>query len=342
MIKTLKKQIIFFSNALSNSHFSIKFSSSKKKEKSKYSDNYELSQEEIDIILKRKTIESINTEYKSYNPTPKNNYNIPIDDQLQSLVHKQKALAAEKLINDENNSHTIIEKNENKDLSKKLSQSEYDISTETKYGLPIINVEQKFDVPDFQLQHEKLPETTPNIKMWDYLKINEETPYDVYELELKQKFNNELDLYGSETNEVDIRNGQLAILGEEVLPLAKLKNEKYLDFLRNTFVINISIPGTLENEHPHKFLNNLRPLEDFRDTPLIPISEKLIKLHQEKVEKYHRKGVFLEVKKESLLNLAMFMIALYLLSLMMRFVISKEEEAGIAYQRLKLKRIEEY
>lgn len=30
----------------------------------------------------------------------------------------------------------------------------------------------------------------------------------------------------------------------------------------------------MENEHPHKFLKNLRPIEEFRHTPLIPISEK--------------------------------------------------------------------
>jgi hypothetical protein len=34
------------------------------------------------------------------------------------------------------------------------------------------------------------------------------------------------------------------------------------------------MPGSMENEHPHKFLANLRPIEEFRNTPLIPISDR--------------------------------------------------------------------
>ena len=34
------------------------------------------------------------------------------------------------------------------------------------------------------------------------------------------------------------------------------------------------MPGTMEAEHPHKFLKDLRPIEDFRHTPLVPISDK--------------------------------------------------------------------
>lgn len=34
------------------------------------------------------------------------------------------------------------------------------------------------------------------------------------------------------------------------------------------------MPGVMENEHPHKFLKNLRPVEEFRHTPIIPISDR--------------------------------------------------------------------
>ena len=44
-------------------------------------------------------------------------------------------------------------------------------------------------------------------------------------------------------------------------------------------------------------------MEDFRNTPLIPISEKLIKDYKDRLEKYHRKGVFLEVRKQSIANI---------------------------------------
>ena len=58
-----------------------------------------------------------------------------------------------------------------------------------------------------------------------------------------------------------------------------------MESLRRCFTININMPGSMENEHPHKFLKSttintthnvidLRPVEEFRNTPLIPISDK--------------------------------------------------------------------
>jgi len=42
----------------------------------------------------------------------------------------------------------------------------------------------------------------------------------------------------------------------------------------------------------------LRPVEEFRHTPLIPIAEKTMKEWNEKVEAYHRKGMYLEITNE--------------------------------------------
>ena len=52
-----------------------------------------------------------------------------------------------------------------------------------------------------------------------------------------------------------------------------------MDRLRSLHEINLNMPGTIEAEHPHRFLKNLRPIEEFRNTPLIPIEEKWLKLH---------------------------------------------------------------
>ncbi len=46
----------------------------------------------------------------------------------------------------------------------------------------------------------------------------------------------------------------------------------------------------------------LRPVEEFRHTPLIPISEKRMAEHKEKLEAYHRGGLYFEVKKETIAN----------------------------------------
>jgi hypothetical protein len=45
-----------------------------------------------------------------------------------------------------------------------------------------------------------------------------------------------------------------------------------MEYIEKCFSLNLSMPGSIENEHPHRFLKNLRPIEDFRHTPLIPIS----------------------------------------------------------------------
>ena len=63
---------------------------------------------------------------------------------------------------------------------------------------------------------------------------------------------------------------------------------------------NPDITGAIELVHPNKFLPNLRPVEDFRHTPIIPISEKDILANKKKIEERNRKGYYVEIKKETL------------------------------------------
>jgi len=58
------------------------------------------------------------------------------------------------------------------------------------------------------------------------------------------------------------------------------------------------VPGSIESIHPNKFLANLRPVEDFRHTPVIPISEKDIEELKKKIDDANRKGWYLELKKD--------------------------------------------
>ena len=63
--------------------------------------------------------------------------------------------------------------------------------------------------------------------------------------------------------------------------------------------------------------------------------------HKARLERYHRSGVYFEVKKESIANVGIFLLAMYMMYLLLKFVSHKEEEASIAYQRLKIQRIRE-
>lgn len=70
------------------------------------------------------------------------------------------------------------------------------------------------------------------------------------------------------------------------------------------------MPGAIENVHPNKFIASkciknlsnlaLRPVEEFRHTPIIPISEKELKEHKEKIAAANRKGYYVEIKKDTI------------------------------------------
>ncbi len=44
----------------------------------------------------------------------------------------------------------------------------------------------------------------------------------------------------------------------------------------------------------------MRPVEEFRHTPIIPISEKDLADHKRKVEEANRKGYYVEIKKDTI------------------------------------------
>ena len=66
------------------------------------------------------------------------------------------------------------------------------------------------------------------------------------------------------------------------------------------FRVNTDIPGAMEVVHPNKFLPNLRPIEEFRHTPLIPVSEKDLLKYKESVEQKNRKGYYVEIRKDTI------------------------------------------
>jgi hypothetical protein len=96
------------------------------------------------------------------------------------------------------------------------------------------------------------------------------------------------------------------------------------------------MPGTIENEHPHKFLPNLRPIEEFRNTPLIPISDRQMSDFKGRLDAYHRRGFYFEVKRETIYNVILVSIAAFIGLQMIRMVLKREEEAGVAIERLRL------
>ena len=92
------------------------------------------------------------------------------------------------------------------------------------------------------------------------------------------------------------------------IPVSLLKNERLMNKIRLWRRYNVDLPGNIEDIHPNKFFAgiffilklDLRPIEEFRHTPVVPLSEKDVDEYKKKIEDRSRAGVYFEVKKQTL------------------------------------------
>jgi len=84
------------------------------------------------------------------------------------------------------------------------------------------------------------------------------------------------------------------------IPFEFVANDETMTRVRSMYRVNTEIPGAIELVHPNKFLPNLRPVEEFRHTPIIPISEKDLLKYKVEVEEKNRKGYYVEIRKDTI------------------------------------------
>ena len=95
------------------------------------------------------------------------------------------------------------------------------------------------------------------------------------------------------------------------IPYETINDPVIMKTIRTMARFNPDMPGAIELVHPNKFLPSnsrniiiffidLRPVEEFRHTPIIPISEKDLADHKHKVEEANRKGYYVEIKKDTI------------------------------------------
>ena len=101
--------------------------------------------------------------------------------------------------------------------------------------------------------------------------------------------------------------------------------------MRDTFTFNQDIPGAIENVNPNKFIANLRPVDEFRHTPVIPISEKDLAEHQRKIDDLNRKGYYFETKKETLYFWGIAVSALFIIGY--TFFVMSENVINSSFER---------
>ena len=107
-----------------------------------------------------------------------------------------------------------------------------------------------------------------------------------------------MDMYGDVRKAGEI---QLKVLEFGVpIPFEILDNEKHMKHYRKHFMVNTDYPGAMETVHPNKFLANIKPIEEFRHTPVIPIGEKDMLDYKKKIYQRSQFNSFIEVHKDTL------------------------------------------
>jgi hypothetical protein len=83
----------------------------------------------------------------------------------------------------------------------------------------------------------------------------------------------------------------------------------------------------------------LRPIEEFRHTPLLPISEKDLRLNQEKIDERNRKGYYVEIKKDTIYFYTITLLSMGILFYAFLMVNEKQMRIKTDLERTKMLRI---
>jgi len=83
---------------------------------------------------------------------------------------------------------------------------------------------------------------------------------------------------------------------------------------------------------------DLRPIEEFRHTPVVPIPEKEIKEYKKKIEDKNRMGVYFEVKKQTLYYYGIAVLFAIILYQTFRHFYRESENMQTEIEKIRLRR----
>ncbi len=84
---------------------------------------------------------------------------------------------------------------------------------------------------------------------------------------------------------------------------------------------------------------DLKPVEEFRHTPVIPIPEKDIKEYKKKIEEKNRMGVYLEVKKQTVYYYGIAILFAVILYITVRHFYRESEKMQADIERIRHRRL---
>lgn len=147
-----------------------------------------------------------------------------------------------------------------------------------KYDLPVVNSAIVFKSKQALMVTDDVEENTATENLFSQLECDKDTAFESFIVKHHQTFNNEVDMYGDIKKAGD---SQLKVLEFGIpIPYEFISDDDSMKKVCSMYRVNTDIPGAIELVHPNKFLPNLRPVEEFRHTPIIPISEKDLFKHK--------------------------------------------------------------
>jgi hypothetical protein len=169
---------------------------------------------------------------------------------------------------------------------------------------------------------------TPIEKIEKSISVKPGDSYQTYMNEFSLKFGNfALDLYGTEKDQKleTIKNRG------ELVP-AIVKDEDAMFEYRKYFVVNYSIPGSIENIHPHKFMR-LKPIEEFPLLPLIPISPMTLNRWKEELEIKKKEGYRIKIDKGRVYTGSLVVLTFVTFLALLYFLFNTDEDNWVQIEK---------
>ena len=147
---------------------------------------------------------------------------------------------------------------------------------------------------------EYIKEETENEKFYRELDINKETSYEGMLLKVNNSYNID-SMYGELIVEAANELPEVfATTGIAPIPVDDLQDKKLMKRLRSYYRYNRDMPANMEDVNPMKFEPNLKPIEEFRYTPVSAIPEKDLELHRKKIDALKRSREYFEIPKSTI------------------------------------------
>ena len=173
--------------------------------------------------------------------------------------------------------------------------------------------------------------------LYTQLSLNKDSSFEEYSNAIQTKFNfNQLLGDSDPYNDLELNK-----LKELVVPTYRLQNEKHMNQIRNTYQINFNIPGCVELIDPNRFIENLKPIDEFRHTPVIPISDYEIQKFEEQKRKRKEEPYHIVYTKEKAFSVFIFVATIGLILLFAKYAIDIEESMFVDFRRKKLVKIQQ-